>query len=121
VSALIQPEGIPVRVLDVVLSGQANLLIDHRIFTEHQDLWLRPEIGFAPDMVEDLLDFLLQSGDRICTVTARVDLVDAADFLVTGISNTSRLPSVMASMSSARHPASMVGTSESRLSLNPSK
>ena len=79
VSALIQPEGTPARILDIILSGQAKLLIDHRIFTEYQDVLLRPEFGFAPDIVEDLLDFLLQSGERVYTLTARVKLADAAD------------------------------------------
>ena len=79
VSALVQPEGTPARILDIILSDQAKLLIDHRIFTEYQDVLLRPEVGFAPGIVEDLLDFLLQSGERIYTVTARVKLPDAAD------------------------------------------
>ena len=79
VSALIQPEGTPARVLDVILSGQAKLLLDHRIFTEYQDVLLRPEIGFAPDRVGHLLDFLLQFGERVYTVETRVHLTDAAD------------------------------------------
>ncbi len=79
VSALIQAEGTPARILDVILSGQAKLLIDHRIFSEYQNVLLRPEFGFAPDMVEHLLDFRLQSGERVYTVKARVELADAAD------------------------------------------
>ncbi len=79
VSALIQPKGIPARILDLILSHQAKLLIDHRIFAEYQDVLLRAEFGFAPDTVEHLLDFLLHSSERVYTITARVELADAAD------------------------------------------
>jgi putative PIN family toxin of toxin-antitoxin system len=79
VSALIQPEGTPARILDAILSGQAKLLIDHRIFSEYQNVLLRPEFDFAPALVEHLLDFFLQSCERVYTVKARVELADAAD------------------------------------------
>jgi uncharacterized protein len=79
VSALIRPEGTPARILDLVLSSQVKLLIDHRIFAEYQDVLLRPEFAFRPDQVEQLLDFLLQSSERVYAVTAKVDLVDPAD------------------------------------------
>ena len=59
VSALIRAEGIPARILDVILTGQVKIVLDHRIYAEYHDVLLRPEFGFAPEPVDNLLDFLL--------------------------------------------------------------
>lgn len=97
VSALIRSEGIPARILDLILSGQVKIILDHRIYAEYQDVLLRPEFGFAPEPVDNLLDFLLQYGERVYTISTSVVLPDAydgkflevaidgsAEFLVTG-------------------------------------
>ena len=97
VSALIRPEGIPARILDTILSGQLKIVLDHRIYAEYQDVLLRAEFGFAPELVDDLLEFLLQSGERVYTIKSSATLPDvydgkflevaidgSADFLVTG-------------------------------------
>ena len=96
-SALIRLEGIPARILDLILSGQVNIVLDHRIYAEYQDVLMRPEFGFAPEAVDNLLDFLLQSGERVYKINTSVALPDAydgkflevaidglAEFLVTG-------------------------------------
>lgn len=97
VSALIRSEGIPARILNVILTRQVQVVLDHRIYAEYQDVLLRPEFGFAPEPVDNLLDFLLQSGERVYTIKTSVALTDpydgkflevasdgSADFLVTG-------------------------------------
>lgn len=97
VSALIRSEGIPARILDLILSGQVKIVLDHRIYAEYRDVLLRPDFGFAPEPVDNLLDFLLQSGERVYTINTSVALPDAydgkflevaidasAEFLVTG-------------------------------------
>ena len=97
VSALIQPEGIPARILDLILSGQVEIVLDNRIYLEYQDVLLRPEFGFAPELADGLLEFLLQSGERVYSIKTSVALPDVydgkflevaidgtADFLVTG-------------------------------------
>jgi len=97
VSALIRSEGIPARILDLILSGQVQIILDHRIYAEYQDVLLRPEFGFAPEPVDNVLDFLLQYGERVYTISTSMVLPDAydgkflevaidgsAEFLVTG-------------------------------------
>lgn len=97
VSALIRSEGIPARILDVILSRQAKTVLDHRIYLEYEEVLLRPEFGFSRELVDDLLDFLWLSSERVLGVTMSVELPDAddakflevamtapADFLITG-------------------------------------
>ena len=97
VSALIRSEGIPARILDVILSRQAKTVLDHRIYLEYEEVLLRPEFGFSRELVDDLLDFLWLSSERVRVATISVELPDAddtkflevamtasADFLITG-------------------------------------
>jgi len=97
VSALIRSEGIPARILDVILSRQAKSVLDHRIYLEYEEVLLRPEFGFSRELVDDLLDFLWLSSERVRVATMSVELPDAddtkflevamtasADFLITG-------------------------------------
>jgi len=97
VSALLRAEGIPARILDLILSGQVKIVLDHRVYAEYQDVLLRAEFGFPPEPVDNLLDFILQSGERVYTINTSVALPDvydgkflevaidgSAEFLVTG-------------------------------------
>jgi putative PIN family toxin of toxin-antitoxin system len=98
VSALIRSEGIPARILDVILSRQAKTVLDHRIYLEYEEVLLRPEFGFSRELVNDLLDFLWLSSERVRVATMSVELLPdaddtkflevamtaSADFLITG-------------------------------------
>ncbi len=88
VSALLRPESIPARILDLVLSRQVNLVLDHRIYNEYQEVLLRPEFYFPREAVIDLLDFLWRSGERVHVDPISIDLPDADDvkFLEAAIS-----------------------------------
>jgi putative PIN family toxin of toxin-antitoxin system len=97
VSSLIRSEGIPARILDIILGRQAKTVLDHRIYLEYVEVLLRPEFGFSRELVDDLLDFLWLSSERVRVATMSVELPDAddtkflevamtasADFLITG-------------------------------------
>lgn len=88
VSALLRPESIPARILDLVLSRQVTLVLDHRVYNEYQEVLLRPEFSFPPEPVIDLLDFLWRSSERVHVTAMSVDLPDADDvkFLEVAIS-----------------------------------
>ena len=76
---------------------QAKTVLDHRIYLEYEEVLLRPEFGFSRELVDDLLDFLWLSSERVRVATMSVELPDAddtkflevamtasADFLITG-------------------------------------
>ncbi len=97
VSALLRPESIPARILDTVLSRQATLALDHRVYLEYREVLMRPEFGFPRDYVDNILDFLWRSSERAHAVALPVELPDpddakflevaasaAADALITG-------------------------------------
>ena len=79
VSALLRPESIPARILDLVLSHQVTAASDHRVHNEYQEVLLRPEFGFPRVAVIDLLDFLWLSSERVHVTAMAIDLPDADD------------------------------------------
>jgi putative PIN family toxin of toxin-antitoxin system len=97
VSAVLKPESKPARILDLVLSGSATLLLDQRILYEYREVLLRPKFGLDAGLVDDFLAFL----DRIAEFVPaaplsrtipdpddlpflEVAVTGQADYLVTG-------------------------------------
>ena len=79
VSALIHRDSLPGRVLDLIVTRQVTLALDHRIFAEYQDVLYRPEFIFPRNYVNDLLDFLWHSSERFHAMAVPVRLPDPDD------------------------------------------
>ena len=92
VSALLRPQSLPARVLDLILARQVTLVLDQRIFAEYQEVLYRPEFTFPADQVDDLLRFVWQSSERAQTVPLPIRLPDPDDVMfievaVSGLAN----------------------------------
>jgi putative PIN family toxin of toxin-antitoxin system len=81
VSALLKPNSIPGRVLDLVLARQVALVLDHRIFAEYRDVLDRPEFDLPREAVAELLDFLWYSSERVQCGEFAVQLPDPDDVM----------------------------------------
>ena len=81
VSALLRPESLPGRVLDLVISRHVTLELDHRIFTEYQEVLYRPEFMLPGNYVNDLLEFIWRSSDRVQAVPLEIRLPDPDDVM----------------------------------------
>ena len=57
VSGLLNPDGNPGRVLDLLLAGEITLLVDDRILAEYRAVLARPRFGFD---VGDIVDVISQ-------------------------------------------------------------
>jgi putative PIN family toxin of toxin-antitoxin system len=79
VSALLKPNSIPSRILDLVLARQVALVLDHRIFAEYRDVLYRPEFELPREAVAHLLDFLWYSSERAQGGEFVVQLPDPED------------------------------------------
>jgi putative PIN family toxin of toxin-antitoxin system len=79
VSALLKPNSVPGRILNLVLAKQAVLVLDHRIFVEYRDVLYRPEFELPREAVADLLDFLWYSSEQVQGGDFAVELPDPED------------------------------------------
>ncbi len=81
VSALIRPDSIPSRVLDLILTRQVTLVLDHRIFNEYQDVLHRPEFNLLHDDIDELLEFLWSYSEHVLAAALGVGLPDPDDVM----------------------------------------
>lgn len=88
VSAVLSPRGTSARVLDILLDGELIILFDDRIMDEYRAVLSRKKFGFDPDGVDDLLNYLVSTGERIVPRMTKFKTADADDapFLETAIS-----------------------------------
>lgn len=79
VSALLKPNSVPGRILDLVVARQVVVAMDHRIFVEYRDVLYRPEFELPRKEVADLLDFLWYSSERVQASELATQLPDPED------------------------------------------
>ena len=79
VSALMNPNGSPARILALVLNGKIKMLYDNRILFEYTRVLLRQEFGFESEMVNNLLNYCKQSGEHIYADSIRANFTDESD------------------------------------------
>lgn len=97
VSALLNPDGSPAQVLNLLLENRLVLLYDNRIVDEYRRVLGRKKFSFTSAMIEPLLDFLIHVGRSVIALPQTVQFVDdgdrkffevaisgQADYLVTG-------------------------------------
>jgi uncharacterized protein len=79
VSALLSPFQAPGRILDLILTGDLNIVFDDRIMAEYRAVLLRPKFGFDRRNVEELLEECTGNGHFLTAPPLRLDLPDPAD------------------------------------------
>jgi len=65
VSALINTNGIPAKILSLILNGNIKILYDNRIIFEYIDVLSRKEFGFPKEMIDDLINFIKHDGEFV--------------------------------------------------------
>jgi len=97
VAGLLNPSGLPARVLDLVARGDLTPVVDDRILAEYRAVLLRPRFGIAPgerkavlEMFEGMaqqisappLGLRLPDSEDACFIEVAVEAM--SDFLITG-------------------------------------
>lgn len=97
VSGLLNPFGLPGRIVQMAAAAQLSLCYDARILCEYRGVLSRPAFGFRLDHIDSLLDQLRAAGELVATVPLahhlpdrddepflEVAIASAAEYLVTG-------------------------------------
>lgn len=103
VSALINPKGMPTKILNLILNERLTVLYDNRIMSEYIEVLSRKKFNFSHEMVEPLIDFIKYEGEFIASEPLKTYFVDEddkmflevavsgnAEYLITG--NTKHFP-----------------------------
>jgi uncharacterized protein len=81
VSGLLNPNGAPGRVVDLILGQRLVLLYDDRILGEYEDVLARPQLEIPQDRATAVMSFLRLAGERITALPLRADLLPDPDDL----------------------------------------
>jgi putative PIN family toxin of toxin-antitoxin system len=98
VSGILNPNGPPGRIVDLLAANAVQVAFDDRIISEYSTVLQRPRFGFRPATVEALIDYIRLFGTRVTAMPldparcpdpkdlpfAEVAVSGEADFLVTG-------------------------------------
>jgi uncharacterized protein len=97
VSALINPDGSPAKILNMFLNRELTLLYDSRIIDEYREVLSRDKFAFPDDDINNLIEFILYDGIQIIPGPVDYEFSDIhdekffeaavsgnADFLITG-------------------------------------
>ena len=98
VSGLLNPNGAPGRIVDLLIAGQVQVLYDDRILGEYREVLTRPQLAIDPSSTQAVIDYLLFSGEHVLALPlpettfpdpddkmfAEVAISGEADAIVTG-------------------------------------
>jgi putative PIN family toxin of toxin-antitoxin system len=79
VPALINPNGIPCKILALVLNGKIKILYDNRIIFEYTDVLSRKNFGFNKEIIHDMIDYFRNDGEFINSEYSNIKFVDDTD------------------------------------------
>jgi len=97
ISSLLNPNGNPAKILNLILSLKIILLFDNRIINEYYNVLKREKFQFSDDLILPLMDFIKHEGIYINAEPIKKKFTDeddkkfyevfissSADYLVTG-------------------------------------
>lgn len=88
VSALINPKGIPSKILNLILNERLIILYDSRIIREYEIVLSRKKFRFQKEMIDPLIDFIKHEGDFIAAEPLATKFSDEDDKMFLEVAKT---------------------------------
>jgi putative PIN family toxin of toxin-antitoxin system len=79
VSALMNVNGIPAKILSLVLNGSLKILYDNRIVFEYIDVLSRKEFCFSEETISDMINYIKRDGEFINAEHQKMKFSDETD------------------------------------------
>lgn len=79
VSAMLNANGTPAKVLSLILNGKVKILYDNRIIFEYIEVLSRSEFGFNIEVINTMMDFFRHEGEFITAEYIKAKFNDETD------------------------------------------
>ena len=79
ISALINPKGMPTKILNLILNEKLTILYDNRIMGDYRMVLSRKKFNFPIEMIEPLIDFIKCEGEFVASEPLRTNFTDEDD------------------------------------------
>ena len=90
VSALINPNGKPAQILNLIINNNLTVLYDNRIINEYRNVLIRNKFGFTKEMIEPLLDYIENEGIFITSNPINIKMIDENDKMFVEVSESGK-------------------------------
>lgn len=92
VSGLLSSSQAPGQILDLVLAGEINPVIDKRILAEYREVLARPKFSFDSHAVGDLLAYIERTGMAVSASPWDLSLPDPDDAIFLEVAAVAQAP-----------------------------
>ena len=79
VSAFMNTNGTPAKIVSLILNEKIVVLHDNRIIFEYREVLSRDEFGFNMESINDMMDFIMAQGEYIQADYLKIKFTDEAD------------------------------------------
>jgi putative PIN family toxin of toxin-antitoxin system len=90
ISGMINIEGIPAQILNLLINGKITLLYDSRIMKEYEEVLARKKFGFRKSAVAPLLDYIKNEGEYITAEPTNKPFADKDDSMFYEVAKTAK-------------------------------
>jgi putative PIN family toxin of toxin-antitoxin system len=91
VSGLINLDGMPAQIVNLLLNGRITLLYDGRILQEYAEVLNRKKFGFKKSMVDPLLDYIRNEGEYVAAEPIGKTFIDEDDKVFYEVAKTAKV------------------------------
>ena len=88
VSGLINLEGAPAQIVNLLLNGRVTVLYDSRILREYTEVLNRKKFGFTRSALDPILDYIKNEGEYVTAEPTRNRFVDKDDAMFYEVAKT---------------------------------
>ena len=79
VSALMNSNGVPARIITMILDKKLEVNFDNRIVFEYADVLSREEFGFTSEMIAKFIDHIKNNGSYVNSDSSKINFTDETD------------------------------------------
>jgi putative PIN family toxin of toxin-antitoxin system len=90
ISGLINIEGIPAQIVNLLINSRLTLLYDSRILKEYEEVLGRKKFGFTGSVVAPLLDYIKNEGEYIAAEPTSRPFRDKDDIMFYEVAKTAK-------------------------------
>jgi putative PIN family toxin of toxin-antitoxin system len=90
ISGLINVDGTPAQIINLLINGRITLLYDGRILQEYAEVLNRKKFGFKKSLVDPLLDFIKNEGEYVAAEPMGRKFIDEDDKMFYEVAKTAK-------------------------------
>ena len=90
ISGMINTDGTPAQIINLLMNGRITILYDSRILKEYEEVLSRKKFGFNKNVLAPILDHIRNEGEYVTAEPMSVKFVDEDDKMFYEVTRTAK-------------------------------